>query len=616
MVELTRRLPGGAELTPEGVHFRVWAPGSHEVEVVLEGAARPLRLDSEDEGYFSGPARLAPGTLYRYRLDGGESYPDPYSRFQPRGPHGPSMVVDPDAYTWKDAQWAGISLPGQVLYEMHIGAFTPEGTFDAAIRELPHLADLGVTCLEIMPIGEFPGRFNWGYDAVDLFAPYHGYGDYDAFKRFVDAAHALRLGVILDVVYNHLGTDGNYLGRFSRNYFTDRYPNEWGDAINFDGDASQHVRALFSANAAYWVREFHLDGLRLDATQSIYDASRPHVLAEIAARARAEAVPRSILLIGENEPQRIQALDSIPDGGFGLDALWNDDFHHSARVALTGRCDGYFHDHRGRAQEFISAAKYGFLFQGQHYGWQKKARGTPALQRAPCCFVTYVQNHEQVANTFYGQRIHELTSPARLRAMTALLLLSPQTPMLFMGQEFAASSPFAFFADHKPELAQDVYSGRRKFMEQFKHYATPAAQAALLDPKSPETFARSKLNFAERETHRAVLDLHRDLLRLRREDPVIARCSRDLDGAVLGERAFLLRWFDADHGDRLLLVNLGDELDLRPMPEPLLAPPAEAQWQLGWSSDEPRYGGPGTLDPSASAQWHLPGECATLFRAR
>jgi maltooligosyltrehalose trehalohydrolase len=527
------------------------------------------------------------------------------------------MVVDPDAYRWQDATWKGIRIEGQVLYELHIGAFTREGTFDAAARELHHLAELGITCIEVMPIGDFPGRFNWGYDAVDLYAPYHGYGDYDAFKRFVDAAHALKLGVLLDVVYNHLGADGNYLACFSPDYFTDRYPNEWGQAVNFDGPSSEPVREFFIENAAYWIREFHLDGLRLDATQSIYDASHPNVMAVISARARAEASGRSIVLIAENEPQRAEMLGPIEDGGLGFDAMWNDDFHHSARVALTGQHDGYFHDHRGRAQEFISGVKYGFLFQGQHYCWQDKPRGSPALELPACSFVGSIQNHDQVANTFYGERVHRLTSPGRYRAMTALLLLAPHTPMLFMGQEFGASTPFAFFADHKPELAVEVRKGRRKFMTQFVHYATPEAQQRLFDPALPETFERSKLDPTERSSHQGILDLHRELLRLRKSDPVIARQSRaSIDGAVLGERAFLLRWFDPTEGDRLLLVNFGDELELRPAPEPLLAPPRKRRWELSWSSDEPRYGGPGAIDPCASACWRLPAESATLLRAR
>jgi maltooligosyltrehalose trehalohydrolase len=600
------------------VRFRVWAPRAHDVQVVFEDAGRPaLPLHPEGNGHFSGQVRGGPGLLYRYRLNDKGPYPDPCSRYQPQGPHGPSMVVDPNAYRWRDEGWRGIGITGQVLYELHVGAFTQEGTFDAAARELPHLAELGVTCIELMPIGEFPGLFNWGYDAVDLYAPYHGYGDYDALKRFVDAAHAARIGVSLDVVYNHLGSDGCYLACFSPDYFTDRYPNEWGEAINFDGPSAHAVREFFIENAVYWAREFHLDGLRLDATQSIHDASTPHVLAELARRMRAAAAPRSLLIVAENEPQRAEMLAPEAEGGFDLDGLWNDDFHHSARVALTGQHDGYFHDHRGRAQEFISGVKYGFLFQGQHYCWQKKPRGSPAHGVPASAFINFIQNHDQVANTFYGRRVHELTSAGRYRAMTAFMLLAPQTPMLFMGQEFAASSPFPFFADHKPELAVKVYEGRRKFMRQFVHYATPAAQERLLDPAAPDTFHQAKLNFAERVTHAPIYDLHRDLLRLRRSDPVIAQQSSDaIDGAVLGARAFLLRWFDGAQGDRLLLVNFGDELELRPAPEPLLAPPRNAQWTLAWSSDEPRYGGPGPVNPCESACWRIPAESVYLLLSR
>jgi maltooligosyltrehalose trehalohydrolase len=583
------------------------------VEVVFEGATAPLRLEPEAGGYFSGFAHGArAGSLYRYRLDGKGVYPDPYSRFQPQGPHGPSMIVDPDAYRWRDTEWPGIRMPGQVLYEMHVGAFTREGTFDAAARELRELAELGVSCIELMPIYEFPGRFNWGYDAVDIFAPYQGYGDPEALKRFVDDAHGVGLAVVLDVVYNHLGGDGNFLSRFSRHYFTDRYRNEWGQALDFDGPNSGPVRELFIENAAYWVREFHVDGLRLDATQSIYDASDPHVIAEIIGRARAAAAPRTIVVIAENEPQRAEMLGPT---GLGLDAMWNDDFHHSARVALTGTHDGYFHDHRGHAQELLSAVKYGFLFQGQYYCWQQQPRGSPALDRASWSFVAYIQNHDQVANTFYGLRLQNLTSPARLRAITALLLLGPYTPMLFMGQEFNASALFAFFADNNPELARLAWQGRRDFIRQFTQYATPASQACVLDPADPRTFERSKLDFSERTRHAPVYQLHRDLLKLRRDPVLAAQARAALDGAVLGERSLLLRWFDTRHGDRLLVVNLADELDLSPAPEPLLAPPRNSRWELVWSSEDPRYGGGGAWDPCQSAEWRLPAESAVFMRS-
>ena len=614
-----RHLSVGAELSASGVSFRVWAPQAREVHVVFSDAGLPpLRLSRSEDGYFGGTAPQARvGALYKYELDRRSPYPDPCSRFQPEGPHGPSMVVDAAAYSWQDAHWRGISMRGQVIYELHIGAFTAEGTFDAAARELRRLAALGITCLEIMPVCEFPGRFNWGYDGVDLYAPYHGYGDYDAFKRFVDAAHACQLAVILDVVYNHLGADGNYLACFSPDYFTDRYPNEWGQALNFDGPQSAPVRELFAANAEYWIREFHLDGLRVDATQSLHDASRPHIAAAIVTRARAAAAGRAIIMIAENEPQQAQLLWCIDAGGMGFDAIWNDDFHHSARVALTGNRDGYFHDYRGRAQELASAIRYGFLFQGQHYCWQDKLRGTPALDQPPCSFVAYTQNHDQVANTFYGQRLHEITSPARHRVITALLLLAPHTPLLFMGQEFAASSPFPFFADHRPELAAEVYGGRKKFLRQFASYATQAAQDRILDPGAVQTFNAAKLDLTERDTHDTIYALHEDLLRLRREVPVIAAQTREgIECAVLSEQAFLVRWLGTGAGDSLLIINLGPQLELRPAPEPLLAPPRQSRWQLAWSSDDPRYGGPGALDVCEAGLDLVPAECALLLRSQ
>ena len=607
----------GAEPAAGGVYFRVWAPAAERVEVVIEGEQRAYRLQPGAHGHHCAfVPGLAPGALYRYRLEGRGPYPDPCSRFQPSGPHGPSMVVDPHAYRWHDGGWMGVEIKGQVIYEMHIGAFTEEGTFDAAARELEHLKDLGVTVLEVMPIAEFPGRWNWGYDGVDLFAPYHGYGDHDAFKRFVDAAHRHALAVMLDVVYNHVGPDGNYLGCYSADYFSARQPNDWGRSINFDGPGCSGVRELYIRNACYWIREFHLDGLRLDATQSIHDTSWPHILAQIAQRARKQAHPRRIILTAENEPQDARYLAPMEAGGFGLDAMWNDDFHHSARVALTGRREGYYHDYRGRAQEFVSAAKHGFLFQGQYYRWQEQARGTPALDQPAWAFIAFIQNHDQVGNTLNGERLHRITSPGRLRAMTALLLLAPHTPLLFMGQEFGASQPFGFFADHNPQLGKQVHAGRREFLSQFVNYATAAAQARVPDPADEACFRNSKLDRSERDRHVALYALHRDLLRIRRQDAVIARQDRRaIDGAVLSDHAFVLRWFDAREGDRLLVVNLGEEAHVRPAPEPLLAPPCAARWRLVWSSDDPRYGAHGAVSPCTERGWRLPGESAALLRA-
>jgi maltooligosyltrehalose trehalohydrolase len=611
-----RRLPVGAEIAPEGgVHFRVWAPRTARVEVEL-GDER-IRLDAEPHGYHSGLAlAIRASARYAYRLDGGPALPDPASRFQPAGPHGPSEVVDPDAFPWTDHRWPGITREGQVVYEMHIGTFTTAGTWEAASRELPELARAGITVVEVLPVADFVGDFGWGYDGVNLFAPTRLYGRPDDFRAFVDRAHAVGLGVILDVVYNHLGPDGNYLGHFAPDYFSTRHRTDWGQAINFDGEGSGPVRELFVSNAGYWIEEFHLDGLRLDATQDIHDDSPEHVLTAIGRQARESAGRRSVFLVAENEPQDVKLVRAVAAGGCGLDALWNDDFHHSATVALTGRTEAYYSDYAGTPQELISAVKRGQLYQGQRYAWQGKQRGTPARDVAPTSFVNFIQNHDQVANSLAGLRCHRLTSPGRYRAMTALLLLGPATPMLFQGQEFAASSPFLYFADLPPELAKLARAGRAEFLAQFPSLAGAEAQAALPDPGDRLTFERSKLDLGERERHGPAYALHVDLLRLRREDPVFrTQRSGGVDGAVLGPEALVLRFFGAgvDPDDRLLCLNLGRDLALPTVAEPLLAPPSGSRWSLLWTSEAARYGGGGTPEFDPADGWVLPGHAALVF---
>jgi maltooligosyltrehalose trehalohydrolase len=620
MTDAARRLPVGAEpQSGGGVHFRVWAQNRRKVEVLLAGApAFPLK--PEEHGYFSGLVDAAgAGTRYRYRLDGGEAFPDPASRFQPEGPHGPSEVIDPSRYRWKDESWRGLALPGQVLYEMHIGTFTLEGTWTAAARELAALADLGVTVVEVMPIGDFAGRFGWGYDGVALFAPTRLYGTPDDLRGFVDDAHGLGLAVILDVVYNHLGPDGNYLSQFANAYFTDRHQTDWGEALDFDGPQSGPVREFFVANAGYWIDEFHLDGLRLDATQNIYDRSKDHVLAAVTRRVRQAARGRSTIVVGENEPQDVTLIRPPDDGGYGLDALWNDDLHHSAMVALTGRSEAYYTDYRGSAQELLSALKHGFLYQGQHYTWQGQRRGTPTFGLPRTAFVSFLQNHDQVANSGRGQRCHEISSPGDLRALTALVLLGPGTPMLFQGQEFAASAPFLYFADHKADVAGLVRKGRRKFLQQFPSLADPAWNGRLPDPAAAATFQECKLDHAERTQgrHAEMLRLHGDLLTLRREDPVFQRQGAGgLEGAVLAPEAFVARFFGLEGDDRLLFVNLGRDLRLDPAPEPLLAPPVLRQWQLEWSSESPLYGGPATPPVVEDrGRFRIPGHAAVVLRS-
>jgi maltooligosyltrehalose trehalohydrolase len=614
----TRRLSAGVEVQAGGVHARVWAPACRSVEMVVEAArsaeSRLTPLVPDGDGYFAAHVDAAAGDRYWFRLDGDRLRPDPASRYQPEGPHGPSLIVDPSRFPWTDEGWTGVAPVGQVLYELHVGTFTPEGTWRAAMEHLPYVAALGVTVIEMMPVADFAGRFGWGYDGVDLYAPTRLYGAPDDLRAFVNRAHGLGVGVVLDVVYNHLGPDGNYLAEFSPDYFTSRYHNDWGQALNFEGPAP--ARDFFVENAGYWIDEFHFDGLRLDATQDIHDASREHVIASIVRRARQAAGTRSVYVVAENEPQQTRLVRPSSAGGYGVDALWNDDFHHTAVVSLTGRREAYYTDYKGAAQEFISCAKYGYLYQGQWYTWQTQRRGQPGLDLPPHAFVAYLENHDQVANTPFGVRLHQVASAARLRALTALTLLGPATPMLFQGQEFAASSPFLYFADHKPELNESIRKGRREFLSQFPSINDPEVQEALPSPVDETTFQRCKLNPAERERHTGALVLHRDLIHLRRADPVLrggGGCR--FDGAVLAPEAFLLRYLAGADGDRLLIVNLGCDLDLQPVPEPLLAPPAGSRWVTQWSSTSVKYGGQGTPPVRPHSHLHVPGEAAVLLRS-
>lgn len=629
VTKLKRRLPIGAEVLPQGgVHFRVWTSHRKKIAVVIEGLDSShnggrlvIPLKEEGDGYFSGVVKEATnGSLYRYQVDDEEYlFPDPASRYQPEGPHGPSQVVDPSKFAWGDQEWKGVSFEGRVLYEMHIGTFTQQGTWSSAKRELLELADLGVNIIEMMPIAEFPGKFGWGYDGVDLFAPYHHYGTPDELREFINYAHALSIGVILDVVYNHLGPDGNYLRAFSEHYFTERYTTEWGDAINFDGDQYMGpVREFFIANAGYWIDEFHFDGLRLDATQNIYDTSDSHIIAEMSTRVREAAPHRTTYIVAENEKQLTKHVLPLEEGGWGLDALWNDDFHHSALVRLTGRNESYYTDYYGTPQEFISAIKYGYLYQGQWYKWQAKKRGTPALHLNPVAFINFIQNHDQIANSAHGLRIHQLADPGNYRAMTALFLLAPQTPMLFQGQEFAASSPFHYFVDHSEELSELVFKGRKEFFKQFASIATPEVEACLPVPFDQETFTKCKIDYFDRHKNAHQYALHRDLLKLRRNDTVFNTPRLGgLDGSILNHDAFFLRFFGEEEQDaRLIIINFGVDFILSPAPDPLLAPPEGMDWEILWSSEQTRYGGGGTPPLTPNDNWRITGHCAVVLIPR
>jgi len=603
-----------------GTRFRVWAPKRAVVEVVFEGAtpgSRAAALTPEGDGYFSAVVPWArAGDLYRYRLDGGDLYPDPASRFQPEGPFGPSRVVDPSAFAWTDSAWRGVELPGSVLYELHVGTFTEEGTWSAAAARLPDLAELGVTAVEVMPVADFAGGFNWGYDGVNLLAPCRHYGEPDDFRRFVDRAHGLGLGVLLDVVYNHLGPKGDFLAEFSDDYKSGRHQTEWGPGFDFDGPNSQGTRDLILGGAVHWISEYHLDGLRLDALQEFSDDSDEHIIAALVRRAREAAGGRSIVIVGEDEPQRTRMLRPTDRGGFGLDALWNEDFHHVCAGVLTRRAEGYYGDHLGSAQELVSLWKHGFLYQGQPNLRQGKPRGMSTRGVPLRSFVTYLENHDQVANSLDGRRLHQLSDPDLYRAMTALFLLSPGSPMLFQGQEFASPSPFHYFNDS--DEGDNPRRARMEFLSQFPSLATDEAKAAIRDPADPAVFRESRLSDADRAGRPEIRRLHKDLLRLRREDAAL-RLQGDggLDGAVLGPEAVVLRVFGQEEGDdRILLVNLGRDFVYAPNSEPLLAPPEGRRWEPLWSSAAVKYGGAGTPDPLTEAGWRLPRASTMVLAAR
>jgi maltooligosyltrehalose trehalohydrolase len=607
----------GANPAVEGTEFCVWAPLAKTVVVAIEGRNSSFPLSTDGDGYFSANLKDAgPGDRYKFSVDGGELFPDPASRYQPEGPHGHSEVIDPTAFQWSEteAKWPGIGIAGQVLYELHVGTFTSEGTFLISIGEFARLRDLGITVIECMPLAEFAGEVGWGYDGVSLFAPFHRYGRPDDLRRMIDAAHQHGLGVILDVVYNHLGPDGNYLTKYSNDYFSSK-DTEWGDGINFDGENSGPVRDFFLANASHWITEYHFDGLRLDATQSIHDngSHGVHILAEIVSEVHSSAGNRKTIVVAENEPQDSLLVRSVEQNGYGLDAVWNDDFHHSAVVALTGRREAYFSDHLGVPQEFISAAKYGYLYQGQYYAWQHQARGTSSLRVPAKKFITFLENHDQVANFGRSQHLRLISGAARYRAMTALWLLSPGTPMFFQGQEYGSESPFYYFAGHKGELAESVSNGRAEFMLQFANQDTPEMRCGLKNPQDPETFALSRLE-EDRNRNPEIVRLHLDLLAIRRKDPVLNGCiASSIDGAVLGENCFVVRYLTPTNDDRLLVINLGTGVDLPHLPEPLVAPPAGCRWQVKWSSEWPVYGGCGASAPGRFGAWHIVGESAQLL---
>lgn len=564
MSHRTQPWPGprlGAQVHDHHTTFRVWAPATASVELVIEGHAGtwrdgPGRVHTATPGLDGVHTVVLPdapaGTLYRYRLDGRGPFPDPASRSQPFGVHGPSAVVDPHAFVWTDAAWTGLPLARTVFYELHIGTFTPEGTFAGAMARLPHLIDLGITAVLVMPVADFPGRWNWGYDGVAPFAPARCYGTPDDFRRLVDRAHALGLAVHLDVVYNHLGPDGAWQSTFSPFFYSTTHHNPWGAGLNMDGPNSEVVRAYFIDNALHWVHEYHIYGLRLDATHAITDGSPTHVLAELAdaVHAAGDAIGRTVLVIAEDARNEARLIRPRADGGLGLDGVWADDFHHHMRRATAGDTDGYFADFDGTADAIAATARQGWYYTGQLSQYHDHRRGTdPSGIRLEQCVIC-LQNHDQVGNRAMGDRLHHTISAPAWRAASTLLLVLPETPLLFMGQEWAASSPFLYFTDHEPELGRQVTEGRRHEFARFNAFADPVVRAHIPDPQAPSTFERSRLDWSERATdpHASMLRLYRRLLELRRgfDTDALTADIRAIDANTLLVRR---AWRPVEHGD-------------------------------------------------------------------
>jgi maltooligosyltrehalose trehalohydrolase len=586
----------GARPLPDGsTRFRVWAPRAESLSVkIFPDGERVLEMERTDGDVFEAIAsETGAGADYKYIINGDRERPDPVSRWQPHGVHGPSRVVDPQGFNWTDDDWKGLPLKDLIIYELHVGTFTTEGTFQAVIEKLPHLKSLGITAIEIMPVAEFPGGRNWGYDGAHLYAPQSTYGGPAGLKALVDACHGAGLAVMLDVVYNHLGPEGNYLGEYAP-IFSKSYRTPWGDALNFDSAQSDGVRRYFVENALYWLTEYHMDGLRLDAIHRIMDKSPLHILGEIAGEfsRQAEKLGRMAWTIAESDLNDVRIIKPEGEGGYGLDAQWSDDFHHSLHAVLTGTKRGYFADF-GRMEHLAKALGEGFVYDGCRSEFRQRRHGTPSQERPGEQFVVFVQNHDQIANGYWGDRLAAICSPAQQRVAAALFLTAPNLPLFFMGQEWGESAPFLYFTSHTDEdLARNVREGRQQEYASFleaEEIGSSSMSEGFADPQAPETFQRSKLNWSclEDAPHSEVLSFYRDMLALRREHLSLSNCDKRLTRVQYDESE---RWIAVERGHEsgeaaLLVCNLSADarnIQLKVGP---------GRWRLVlWSSDA-LYGG-------------------------
>ncbi|HEX9463692.1 MAG TPA: malto-oligosyltrehalose trehalohydrolase [Alphaproteobacteria bacterium] len=565
MVGFVHQMPFGACLDDGSVRFRLWAPGQTAVSLVLEPAGQAIPMPAVGDGWFDLTTReAAPGHRYRYELSGGLRVPDPASRQQDKDVHDASVVVDPARYRWRSPGWRGCAWHETVLYELHVGTFSPAGTFDGVRERLETLAQIGITAIELMPIADFPGRWNWGYDGVLPFAPDARYGTPDQLKALIDAAHERGMMVFLDVVYNHFGPDGNYLHSYAPQFFTDRRRTPWGAAIDY---RQRPVRDFYIHNALYWIQEYRFDGLRFDAVHEIIDDSEPNILQEIARSVRTRTEPgRQVHLVLENDDNSARLLTRNPDGTpRHYTAQWNDDFHHAAHVVLTGETGGYYADYADQPVERLGRAlAEGFVYQGEKSPYRGKARGEPSAKLPPLAFVNFIQNHDQVGNRAFGERLTALASPAALKALSAILLLAPSVPLLFMGEEYGAEEPFCFFADFHGKLADAVRNGRREEFARFPAFADPAARQRIPDPVAAATHKQSCLDWAKRSaaTHREWLEHCRSLIAVRRTElrPRLAQVPGGQAAYNVIDRTLLtVRWVLGDGARLQLVAQLADQ---------------------------------------------------------
>jgi maltooligosyltrehalose trehalohydrolase len=562
-------MPFGAECGDDAsVRFRLWAPAARKVDLCLVGSngSRTLSMEPRAQGWFELATDAATaGTKYRFRIDGGQEVPDPASRFQSEDVHGPSEVIDSTTFNWQDGSWRGRPWEEAVIYELHVGTFTPAGIFSAVAERLDYLADLGVTAIEVMPVADFPGKRNWGYDGVLPFAPDSAYGRPEDLKALVQSAHERGLMVFLDVVYNHFGPEGNYLNGYAPQFFTDRHKTPWGNAINFDGPDSRTVRDFFMQNALYWLTEYHFDGLRLDAVHAIIDDSKPHILAEIANAVRSSLDPdRHVHLILENDRNQARYLQRTAHCQIqGYDAQWNDDIHHALHVLITGEHDGYYLDYSQCPLDQLGRCLVeGFAYQGEPSRFRNgDVRGEPTARLPPSAFISFLQNHDQIGNRAFGERIATLAEPPAVRAAMAILLLAPSPPLLFMGEEFGSKTPFLFFCDFEKGLAEAVAAGRRNEFARFARFNDPTSRAGIPDPNAAATFESSRLDWNDpaQPPHHEWLDFHRRLLKLRCQHIVCHladACAIQARYEVLDDRGLRAHWDFPDGAKLDLLANL------------------------------------------------------------